>query len=1044
MAVDIQKLLPQRPVENRTIVILSDTSLIKSEKNPEEKTAKIEEKIRATTKLLAGTIAAEKKQLDDERKEEEEKKREDEEGKLESKGKKKKDKKDLTTKIPGMSFIDRIKKFINGIIFGWLLVRMVDFLPLLLPIVKGLAVGVNFFADVIGKIFNSLVSFVDFGYKAYEWTRGAIKNIGGENAAENFDKLAGALNKFLNVALIVGMATIGTGGKPTKPGAGRPTATTRTSKASKASRVRYASNVEGVGIRGMNFRNNGMTGSKLAGIRRLAGTAGPNNFDIAQNDITKRYAQRYGQKAAMKRFGAEGLEAAGMGLAKGARVMKFLSPVLKRIPFIGGLIDFAINYFILKEPLGKSAFKAIGSTLVGALGAAIGSVIPGPGTLVGAALGGIAGDALADTIYDMIFKKKEPKEVKVEGKAEGGLVKSRTIGGDKKSENFEIKPDVEKKPDEVKLKENGAIGKIGKEFNKVEYFGPILATTTKILTGEKLSPTDYESVGQGFTNLYLDGVKDGDIKGNSGIKKWVTSSMEKEVQQNKDITKKIDSDEEQLQGEKPTTAKGLIEQYLNMKLGIPPKTSKPGSTAGTGTVAGDRDSATGALTDANVQGSELDLFQRLVIAESGGEGGVGMALVARSVLNRAGLIQSGKASTGTFMANDSSITGVIMGRGQYQPISDGSINTPRTDAQMSASLSAIQTAQDVDKLRGMLKSEGYDDDTVTKMLASTGFRTGGAFNDPSQNVNVTQHKNHYFNTAGNEGLMIVGGSIADAQAEVAEDIKPGKDKKLYLHWTAGGYDSTAGGYHTVITGDGKIHRKMDYNKPGNHTEGRNQNSVGLAVAAMAGSEGNYQWPKQMQIDRLAEESAKITKAWGWKPSDISINKVMTHGEAGSGKDGYLPAVSKKPYNYGPTVWGGDGSRWDLDMLSPSDKIGDGGQKLRSMIKAKYAMGGKTKPGPHLAMVGEEGTEFVIDHDSFKAIEQAAPGFLDLLNKAEGQKAADLLMNYTSYNDPTGSETIIMSKTKVREIVSPQSGSTSTRYVPMGAGSGNNETLDYYG
>ena len=53
MAVDIQKLLPQRPVENRTIVILSDTSLIKSEKNPEEKTAKIEEKIRATTKLLA-------------------------------------------------------------------------------------------------------------------------------------------------------------------------------------------------------------------------------------------------------------------------------------------------------------------------------------------------------------------------------------------------------------------------------------------------------------------------------------------------------------------------------------------------------------------------------------------------------------------------------------------------------------------------------------------------------------------------------------------------------------------------------------------------------------------------------------------------------------------------------------------------------------------------------------------------------------------------------------------------------------------------------
>jgi hypothetical protein len=37
-------------------------------------------------------------------------------------------------------------------------------------------------------------------------------------------------------------------------------------------------------------------------------------------------------------------------------------------------------------------------------------------------------------------------------------------------------------------------------------------------------------------------------------------------------------------------------------------------------------------------------------------------------------------------------------------------------------------------------------------MAATGFRTGSAFNDPSQNVNVVKFKNHYFNTAGNKNL----------------------------------------------------------------------------------------------------------------------------------------------------------------------------------------------------------------------------------------------------------------------------------------------------
>ena len=41
---------------------------------------------------------------------------------------------------------------------------------------------------------------------------------------------------------------------------------------------------------------------------------------------------------------------------------------IKKIPLVGALIDFGINYFIFKEPLKKALFKAVGAgigTMVG-------------------------------------------------------------------------------------------------------------------------------------------------------------------------------------------------------------------------------------------------------------------------------------------------------------------------------------------------------------------------------------------------------------------------------------------------------------------------------------------------------------------------------------------------------------------------------------------------------------------------------------------------------------------------------------------------------
>lgn len=114
----------------------------------------------------------------------------------------------------------------------------------------------------------------------------------------------------------------------------------------------------------------------------------------------------------------------------------YISPLLKKIPVIGTLIDFALNVFVFKEPLGKAAFKAIGAGLMAWLGGAVGSVVPVAGTAVGAALGGWAGDALAGMLYDAIFgggvnaesatpSDKDASQLELNQFSEGGKVPAK-------------------------------------------------------------------------------------------------------------------------------------------------------------------------------------------------------------------------------------------------------------------------------------------------------------------------------------------------------------------------------------------------------------------------------------------------------------------------------------------------------------------------------------------------------------------------------------------------------------------------------------------
>ena len=197
--------------------------------------------------------------------------------------------------------------------------------------------------------------------------------------------------------------------------------------------------------------------------------------------------------------------------------------------------------------------------------------------------------------------------------------------------------------------------------------------------------------------------------------------------------------------------KKFIDNILNSLLGISP--SKAGELP-----PGDG-SGGGSGGEVSVTDDEEEYLMRLMIAEAGGEGKVGMAAVAKSVMNRAGLIQSGKVGAGTFLADSGSVKDVINAPGQYQPVAQGKLNRNLSDEERKRAREALSLARSDGGMRDALKAEGMSEDQIKKIMASTGFRTGEAFDDASQNVNTTQLGNHIFNTAGNAGMLSLGANI---------------------------------------------------------------------------------------------------------------------------------------------------------------------------------------------------------------------------------------------------------------------------------------------
>ena len=220
MAIAAQKLLPQKtggamvPINKSAITKITPIGVKKpAAANPAEGEEKdtlvvIKERCIEIDTLLKGSLALDKIRADQSRKKSEKKERTEGEKELE-KSDNKDEKKGKGLKLPKISFFDRIKNFIKNVILGFIVTRLIKFAPQIAKVLSFLAPIGKFIFAVGAKLLEGFVNLVDFGYKIYDSGRKFIGDKLGEDALANFDKLSGAINTMLNLALIAAMATMG-------------------------------------------------------------------------------------------------------------------------------------------------------------------------------------------------------------------------------------------------------------------------------------------------------------------------------------------------------------------------------------------------------------------------------------------------------------------------------------------------------------------------------------------------------------------------------------------------------------------------------------------------------------------------------------------------------------------------------------------------------------------------------------------------------------------------------------------------------------------
>lgn len=359
--INTNKLLPRRGQGN---VVTTETV---------ENLGVVRKRLVSTSELLKENLVLSKVKDNIERRKKEREKREDRETKIESV----KAGKFKQFMLPGTDFLQKAFNFMIAILIAPVFANLVKFLPKILEFSESRVFKTISF--VISGIFNIASKIIGGANLLYNGLKDNVARFFGEKGVKAFDDIQGIVIKYINMGLIAGMLAL-----------------------------------------------------KIYEFQKLT----TKNFirNLASRQAIRQFAIENGKDAAISKFGREAVKELGGKFSRSAPVnlgRRFLmstlgrkgvrpllqlknaaAPLLKTIrsiPFIGSILEFLLRVFLFKEPLGMAAFLTTTSGIGAALGALIGSVLPGPGTFIGGILGGMAGDAIGRRMFKFFFPNNIPK-----------------------------------------------------------------------------------------------------------------------------------------------------------------------------------------------------------------------------------------------------------------------------------------------------------------------------------------------------------------------------------------------------------------------------------------------------------------------------------------------------------------------------------------------------------------------------------------------------------------------------------------------------------
>jgi hypothetical protein len=500
--------------------------------------------------ILKGSLALDKKQLDDKKKATSRKRKEDIETKLETKPNAESGGKVKLPAAPRMGILDWIKNFIGNILLGYFAVRLIDHLPKIMPILKFLGNAADFIIDIGGKLLNGLVTFIDIGYKAYDATRGFLKSFGGENFVKVFDAFNGAVGSVIEAAIIasIALASQGKDGvldigmdllKDRLLGQGAQAATqAATSSSASAAAGGGASTAGGTAAQAGGL-GVGAVAAVVAGAGLLSSALGEGAFQVrkfAVKPIQKLENDQKNDKNPFTRFGR------GVALNMIRPLFGLFQAVGVLLDIVGAPFRYAIELlrypFLSEEDKVKQAgnLAKFDARIREDFRKALNMLTLGLAFKEKGSFGNIYGNQGAQK---EMMGKMAGGGITRGGKSAGRA--KRTFGGMKKKQTY--KRTIAQKPTQVQIKPGADVGgedKIfgifpnplkaakkvidavnpfnvikttGEDLGKTDYFGPILAITSKMILGQKPDQIDYKNVGLGLNLLIAKGVQDGQLKG---------------------------------------------------------------------------------------------------------------------------------------------------------------------------------------------------------------------------------------------------------------------------------------------------------------------------------------------------------------------------------------------------------------------------------------------------------------------------------------------------------------------------------------------------